>query len=163
MCVCTCGAFRVHSRLITLYGEEVDEAESTVSCSCIWVPAEGAAVCELGPRHIAILTIGSRVPSVGASFINDAHVCHFLSINLEWIHFLHKLGHMHTNILETGDIGDTDGEIGELKPDWTMTPLTHLIELYGKPKSTFQLNIQFQFHLWFIKGNGILAGIIKVL
>ncbi|XP_022059330.1 ceramide kinase-like protein isoform X1 [Acanthochromis polyacanthus] len=26
---------RVHPRLITLYGEEVDEAESTVSCSCI--------------------------------------------------------------------------------------------------------------------------------
>uniref|UniRef100_A0A3B4Z4H7 Ceramide kinase-like n=2 Tax=Seriola lalandi dorsalis TaxID=1841481 RepID=A0A3B4Z4H7_SERLL len=26
---------RVHPRLITLYGEEVDEAESTISCSCI--------------------------------------------------------------------------------------------------------------------------------
>uniref|UniRef100_A0A672F8M0 Ceramide kinase-like n=1 Tax=Salarias fasciatus TaxID=181472 RepID=A0A672F8M0_SALFA len=26
---------RVHPRLITLYGEDVDEAESTVSCSCI--------------------------------------------------------------------------------------------------------------------------------
>uniref|UniRef100_A0A3B3YLH1 Ceramide kinase C-terminal domain-containing protein n=1 Tax=Poecilia mexicana TaxID=48701 RepID=A0A3B3YLH1_9TELE len=26
---------RVHPRLITLYGEEVNEAESTVTCSCI--------------------------------------------------------------------------------------------------------------------------------
>lgn len=30
-----CAAFRVHPRLITLYGEEVHEAESTISCSCI--------------------------------------------------------------------------------------------------------------------------------
>lgn len=67
-------------------------------------------MCELGPRHIATLTVGSTVPSVGDLIFKD--VCmqlskHKFGLNKQ----LRKLGHMHTNILESREFGEAVGEV----------------------------------------------------